>query len=321
MLAVGCLAGALAGAGCGSRTESGGADSEFGPVVVTDSVFRGPPDELRVVRLRDERGTVHEGWLRHVAAADTTPLRERLSVLLLAGIGTHKRAAEIVPCPPGVTVLALDYPYRGDRKPSHWNLITSLPAIREASTATPRGLRAAIRYLATRPDADPRGVLVIGASFGGSYVLKAVDELPRARGPEGQDLGPRDVRAVAILYWGADQPAMARYRMRERPGWERATIATALDLFFDDLDPAHTVGSVSPRPLLLVNGERDEFVSRAAAESLYAAASEPVEQVWLPTEHMQPTSETLLLELVRITMMWQAGLEDSAAGPTPGGSP
>lgn len=303
------------GLGCGGGTESGGADPEFEPAVVADSALRTGADELRMVRLSDERGTVHEGWLRHVTAdavgvSDTTGAVERLSVLLLGGIGTHKRAAEILPCPPGVTLFALDYPYRGDRRPSHWNLLKSLPAIREASTATPRGLRAAIRYLATRPEADPRGVLVIGASFGGSYVLKAIDELPRERDAEGDDLGPRDVRAVAILYWGAGQPDMARYRMRERPAWERETIALALQLFFDDLEPRKTVGSVSPRPLLLVNGEHDELVSPAAAESLRAAAAEPVRQIWLPTQHMQPDAEELLLNLVRITMEWQAALGD-----------
>ena len=287
----------------------------FEPRVVLDSLVRAGRDELRIVRLADERGTVHEGWLRRVLPSDTTESPERLSVLLLGGIGTHKRAVEIVPCPPGVTVLALDYPFRGSRKPTPWNFLIRLPAIREASTATPRGLRAGIRYLATRPDADPRGVLAIGASFGGTFVLKAIDELPRLHDERGGDMGARDVRAVAVLYWGADLPEMARFRMRQRPAWEGAAAAVALRLFFADLEPARTVASVSPHPLLLINGERDEWVSRAAAESLRAAAHSPVEQIWLPTAHMQPSADILLLQLVRITMEWQKHLDGDRSGP------
>jgi dienelactone hydrolase len=302
----------------------------FEPPVITDSLlWRRGGEELRLVRLRDERGTVHEGWLRQVPQGDSArasvPGKERgatpdgrLSVLILGGVGTQRRAAEIVPCPPGVTVLALDYPYTGDRRPTRANLFTGLPAIRRSSTATPRGVRAAIRYLATRPGADPRGVLVIGASFGGSYVLRAIQGLPRGRGAEGRDLGPRDVRAVAILYWGAGQPDMARYRMRERPLWERELVAGGLWLFFSDLEPEKTVASVSPRPLLLVNGEQDEFVSREAALRLEAAARPPVEHVWLATEHLQPTAEELLRRLVTVTLEWLAA---RAAEDAPGSAP
>lgn len=299
--------------GCGSSARR--ADTPD-PVVVADSLLQRQPDgdELRLVRFADERGTLHEGWLRRVPAAASNPSAE-LSVLILGGVGTQRRAAEIVPCPPGVTVLALDYPYRGDRRPTRSNLFTGLPAIRKASSATPRGVRAAIRYLATRPGADPRGVLVIGASFGGSYVLRAVHDLPRRRDGAGHDLGPRDVRATAILYWGAGQPDMARYRMRERPLWERELVAAGLWLFFNDLEPERTVAAVSPRPLLLVNGEHDEFVSRAAALRLRAAARPPVEQVWLASEHLQPTAEELLQRLVTVTLEWLARTEAGAAGP------
>ncbi len=301
---------------------------EPAPVVVTDSLLwqRGT-EEMRLVRLRDHRGTVHEGWLRRVPAADTAGATGSLPVLILGGVGTQRRAAEIVPCPPGVTVLAMDYPYAGDRQPTRGNLFRNLPAIRAASSATPRGVRAAVRYLTERPDADPRGVLVIGASFGGSYVLKAIHGLPRDRDTTGHDLGPRGVRAVAILYWGAGQPDMARYRMRDRPRWERELVAAGLALLFSDLEPEKTVSAVAPRPLLLVNGEHDELVSTEAARRLRAAARDPVEQSWLPTEHMQPTAEDLLRRLVTVTLEWlgrqegEAPLLEPTRGLSPGRNP
>ncbi len=52
-----------------------------------------------------------------------------------------------------------------------------------------------------------------------------------------------------------------------------------------ELDPARAIGRFSPRPLLFVNAERDEVISREATLALYEAAGEPRRIVWFDTNH------------------------------------
>ncbi len=54
-----------------------------------------------------------------------------------------------------------------------------------------------------------------------------------------------------------------------------------------DVDPAQHVGRFAPRPLLFVNGERDETVPPAAAKRLHEAAGEPKEIHWFDGGHRE----------------------------------
>jgi hypothetical protein len=144
-LAVALLAGALSGSGCGRYRPT----ELSAPEVVTDSLLtKDGDDQLRLIRFLDPEGTEHEGWLRRVewpaGEHPGSPRPPMQSVVVLGGIGTAQRAAEIVPCPPGVSVLALDYAYDESRQPTHSNIIANVPQIREAADVTPRGINAAL---------------------------------------------------------------------------------------------------------------------------------------------------------------------------------
>jgi hypothetical protein len=294
-LALAVALSALVAAGCGRRH----AAPPF--AVVTDSLLARPGGgELRLVRLRDGRGTVHEAWLRLPPA----PAGRLVPVVIVGGIGTGRAAATLVPCPPGYALLALDYPYHGPRAPTRDELIAAIPEIHRAAHATPHGVASALHWLRTREDMDRRGALVVGASFGVPFVLRGIALLPRARTPGGEDRGPLGVRAVCLLYGGADLPNLVRYRMRDRPGWERETAAWGLALFFSELEPARWIGRVAPRPVLFVNGARDELVGEANARLLHAKAGEPKSVVWINSEHMRPEADELLVDLVERARRW-----------------
>ncbi len=282
--------------------------------VVTDSLLGARDGSVyRLVRLADGRGVFHEAWLRFGPRPDSlagTPWRP---VLILGGIGTGRRAAEITPCPPGFALVALDYPFTGPRAPTRGELLRELPAIHEAAHATPRGVAAVIAWLDRRSDMDSTGVLVVGASFGVPFVVRGLADLPRARDERGGDRGPEGVRSVCLLFGGADLPGLVRYRMRERPLWEREVVALGLVLLFGDLEPARHVGRIAPRPLLMIGGTRDEFVPRASAEALFRAAHDPKEQMWFDSEHLQPDAEELLIELVERTLAWDRGPDPDRA--------
>lgn len=291
-------------AGCGGTRNT--AKPSF--TVVTDSLLAPPAGggTLRLVRLRDPRGTVHEAWLRlpPPAAPAGAPAGPLVPVVIVGGIGTGRAAATLVPCPPGYALLALDYPYRGPRAPTRDELIAAVPEIHRAAHATPRGVAATIHWLRGRPDMDRRGALVVGASFGVPFVLRGIARLPRDRAPGGEDQGPAGVRAVCLLYGGADLPNLVRYRMRDRPGWEREAAAWGLALLFSDLEPARWIGRVAPRPVLFINGARDELVGEANARLLHAKAGEPKAVVWIDSEHMRPEADDLLVELVERARRW-----------------
>jgi dienelactone hydrolase len=53
----------------------------------------------------------------------------------------------------------------------------------------------------------------------------------------------------------------------------------------EGIDPAAYLARFAPRPLLLVNAERDQTIAREAAEALYRAARPPVEQLWFDATH------------------------------------
>jgi fermentation-respiration switch protein FrsA (DUF1100 family) len=136
------------------------------------------------------------------------------------------------------------------------------------------------------------------------FVLRGMAALPRARDADGRDLGPAGVRAVALLYGGADLPRLARYRLRDRPTWERETAAWGLALFFADLEPARWIGRVAPRPVLFLNGRHDEFVGAGSARLLHARAREPKTVLWLDTAHLDPRADSLLVDLVDRSRAW-----------------
>ena len=292
--------------------------------IVTDSLLAPPPGggTLRLVRLRDPRGTVHEAWLRLPPpetgiGADSA---RHVPVVIVGGIGTGRHAATLVPCPPGYALVALDYPYAGPRAPTREELLRAVPEIHRAAHATPHGVAATIAWLRTRADMDRRGALVVGASFGVPFVLRGLALLPRESGDAGKGQGPASVRAVCLLYGGADLPNLVRYRMRDRPGWEREAAAWGLALLFPELEPARWIGRVAPKPLLFINGRRDELVGEANARLLHARAGEPKTVVWIDSEHMRPEADALLVDLVERARRWFEELPVSAPGSSAGAS-
>ena len=92
-------------------------------------------------------------------------------------------------------------------------------------------------------------------------------------------------------------------------------MAWGLKLLFPDMEPARTIGKVSPRPLLLINARDDEFISEDAGHRLAAAAKQPFDQIWLPGMHIYPGAEELMRELVFQTMTWLARVEGSDTAP------
>lgn len=189
-------------------------------------------------------------------AAWYVPSHNRAAVLLAHGTGGDR--SSLLPearllARHGFGVLLFDFPGHGESEGSiHWG--------GDERTA----LRAALDFVAARSDVDAHRIGALGFSMGGLVVAQvAADE--------------RRIGALALLGAPSDIEQQTRHEYRK---WGPLTVAPALlALRRHGVDFAHApvdvIARVSPRPLLLVTGERDEVVLPAMAHALYAAARAP----------------------------------------------
>lgn len=142
----------------------------------------------------------------------------------------------------------------------------------EGKVSIPGALRdteAALAWLAVQPDADGRGIVVLGQSLGGALAVHAAaHSAHRER-----------LRAVVI------DSAFSSYRgiAREKLGEFWLTWALQWPLSFavtDRYSPLRSIRDLSPVPVLIIHGEQDVIVPPRHGEALYAAAREP--KTWWP---------------------------------------
>jgi uncharacterized protein len=146
--------------------------------------------------------------------------------------------------------------------------------------------RAALAYLKSRPDADPRGVGLFGLSKGGSAgLIAAADDLYiRCSATDGIFASHTTmvpymqkwifiycrstpiVKAIPLWYY-----RMAAYMALEQIEQQRGC-------HFSHLEDA--IGKLAPRPLLMIHGGGDTYIKPEMARALFNTAREPKE-FWL----------------------------------------
>jgi fermentation-respiration switch protein FrsA (DUF1100 family) len=126
---------------------------------------------------------------------------------------------------------------------------------------------AALDYLRTRRDVDPRCVVVFGQSLGGAVGIVVVAERT-------------DVAGVAVEGAFSDYQRIATWHMRRNPLLFPFSGLVPRLMMGDGCDPIDYVARISPRPLFIMHGREDDVVDPHMAEQLYATAREPKE-LWL----------------------------------------
>lgn len=181
----------------------------------------------------------------------------------------------------GFDIFTFDFRNHGrsdsepDYTPMHW-----------ASDREVRDLRAALRYLRSRPDRDPAGYGLFGVSRGGTTALLVSP-------------GERDVWGVITDGAFPTKGTMVSYILR----WAEIYVASELFLLvvprwvyvflagfgrrqserrrrcrFPEVEAA--VARKGPRPWLMIHGGRDTYISPEIARDLFDCAREPKE-LWL----------------------------------------
>jgi fermentation-respiration switch protein FrsA (DUF1100 family) len=218
------------------------------------------------------------------------PGPRRAAVVLVAGRETGEQAAAVIAGPLEQVVLALEYPDVLPSTFSAWTAARRLGAVRRSALRMPGLLRGAGEWLSRQPQVDSGRIALVGVSYGVPFAAAAAPD-PRFAG-------------VALHHGGADLRLLLDHNLPLRNRLLRGFLARFLAWYLRALEPARYVGRVSPRPLLLINAERDQLVPRASAERLLAAARPPVRQIWLPAGHLTPGDTAQMRVLADSTLAY-----------------
>jgi fermentation-respiration switch protein FrsA (DUF1100 family) len=139
-------------------------------------------------------------------------------------------------------------------------------------------LQGALDYLAQR---GIERVGVLGFSMGGAVALLTAgqDERIAAVVSDGGFARLEDT----VVGWARHLKGLPTWLARILAGAVRTVAGWRLGVSLRGIDPVDWIGRIAPRPVLLVHGDRDPYVSVAGVEALYAAAGEPKE-LWRVAE-------------------------------------
>jgi uncharacterized protein len=233
-----------------------GVQDEFQGVRREHLTFQSTPGELVTARIyRVSGSSAGAGWV----------------VMLHGGTGAGKdgpayRAIAALVARAGLNVLTLDLQYFGERRTGlltqyteaekHDRLYNQQATYLAWVSQTVKDVGRAVDYLVAERGADPARVGLFGISRGGqlAYIVGAAEQ--RLSAVVASSSGHFDAHETGHL------PAAC---------------------------PANYVGRISPRPLLLVNGVRDEDYARAtSAEPLHRLARDPKQVLWFESGHSLP---------------------------------
>jgi dienelactone hydrolase len=187
----------------------------------------------------------------------------------------------------------MGYPYDGPTDLSGLRVLWHLPKIRRAILDTPPAIQLTLDYLLKRPDVDPARVELVGVSFGAFFT------------PVAAALDPRVTR-LWLIHGAADPRRVLEQGLRTTVPYAlpRALVAIAGNVVFAGpaLAPERWVPRVAPRPVIMINASDDERLPPDAVETLYASARAPKERIWVAGQHLHPTRDDLIREIMDIVL-------------------
>ena len=208
--------------------------------------------------------------------------------------------------PYGFVALAFDYRGFGASEGTRGRLVPQEQV---------EDVRAAVSYVSTLPEVEPNAVFLIGWALGGGVAIAAAADDERVRAVVALNAIGDGARSVRFQHddasWSRLLERIASDRERralsgrselvhpfeivrldgvtgdyvdaelyKAPGFGSEVTLESADLLFR-FRPADLVARLSPRPLLLIHGERNMLHSLEEAKDLYARAEEPRELVVL----------------------------------------
>ena len=192
------------------------------------------------------------------------------TIILMHGLGDRKtvdyiEAGEHYLLNAGYAVLRLDISNHGDRFKYAYDFDLTGGYrywTRDLITQTVFDLRRAVDFIQTRKELDPGRIGYFGISLGGiiGTIFCSVE---------------KRVGVPVIVLAGGQLNLM----------FGKDAFSGDTKDFLSIIDPINYVAKISPRPLLMINAEKDEVVPPLTSKLLYKAAKKPKEIIWHPSGH------------------------------------
>ena len=211
-----------------------------------------------------EDGLTLAGWLiKPDGSSKKTP-----AIILCHGLGANRSdftELAVFLARRGYLVLTFDFRAHGDSEGSR----TSLGYHEQ------KDVRAALHFLASRPEVDPGRIGIFGFSLGGSTAILAAAETRKFRAIAADS-------AFTSLRDQARRAITGYYHLPAFPFVDLSVLG--YELYFQtrvrNIDPESVIGSLSPAPILIIAGEGDDMIPAENGRRLYQTAREPKE-LWI----------------------------------------
>ncbi len=271
--------------------------ARYAPIVQVEESAPRLEDGHRVhdVRLTSASGLVVELTVKRPDDASAAP---RPVALLLGGHRTGRDAAALIADTRGTVVASLSYPFHGNDRVKGVAVLGEAPAIRGALLDTPPAIRLALDYLLEQPWADAARVEGIGVSLGAPFmtIAGALDErIGRVWSIHGAG-DPYGLLNANLERYVATRPA-------------RAAVAGFAHVAINGpgLAPERWVSDIAPRPFIMINASDDARIPRASVHTLYDAAEDPRELIWMTGGHVGPRRADIVQQLVDMVFARMGG--------------
>jgi fermentation-respiration switch protein FrsA (DUF1100 family) len=137
-------------------------------------------------------------------------------------------------------------------------------------------VQAALAFLRAQPEVNPDKIGIVGHSMGGAIAIRAAAQLPDIR----------LVVAESVYTNFADNEARLTVSFARLPDWTAPLLMNWAERIAgvdsSKLAPLQKVTSVTPRPILFIQGGRDKTVHVSNGSTLYETAVSPKERLLIP---------------------------------------
>jgi fermentation-respiration switch protein FrsA (DUF1100 family) len=267
-----CAGGLLAGCGGGHRAPDPGRPADLFPdnprAPLHATAVPMPSLSGDGVTVQAVSYTTFDGTRVPALLALPQRVRPRGCLIYQGGIGMTKEDSK--PLWPGAAALGLatftidprDTGARGSVAELA-RAVRSAAAIRAAYVDTVRDLRRGLDYLESRPECQ-HNIGYLGTSFGGALGAMLSGSDRRVKAAALTSIGATFAQALTV----PDSPLL--------PGVDGQPSAFAAALkVLDPINPATWVALISPRPVMLINGTQDPYVTSVSANAIAQAAGQP----------------------------------------------